>query len=201
MFNNVAPIYGGKAAVRLHSDAVWFARNDMESAGSVESATNQGDMGVTPMALRHAMGLFLTGVTIVTTRNGTHPPYGLTVNSFNSVSLDPPLILWSLDLKNDCTQMFRDAGAFAVNVMPAGSERLIRQFSTTGIDRFEDVAWHGGAAGQPILEDALVSLECRMWAEYPGGDHVIFVGEVLRVDAEDGDAAAYFKGQLGSYPA
>ena len=173
----------------------------MESAGSIDIATNLGDMDVTPMALRRALGLFLTGVTIVTTQTGTQSPYGLTVNSFNSVSLDPPLVLWSLDRTNDCTQVFRDARAFAINIMPAGSDRLIRRFSTPDINRFEGVAWHGGPAGQPILDEALVSLECRLWAEYPGGDHVIFVGEVLRIKARDGNAAAYFKGQIGSYPA
>lgn len=172
----------------------------MKSAGPINPAATSGDTNVTPTELRGALGLFLTGVTIVTTQSGAHPAYGLTVNSFNSVSLDPPLILWSLDRANDCVQMFRDAGAFAVNIMPAESDLLIRRFSTPEIDRFEGVAWHGGKAGQPILENALASLECRLWAEYPGGDHVIFVGEVLQITANDGKAAAYFKGQLGSYP-
>lgn len=172
----------------------------MESAGPTNPAATSGDLNVTPTELRRALGLFLTGVTIVTTQSGARPAYGLTVNSFNSVSLDPPLILWSLDRSNDCAQMFRDAGAFAVNIMPADSVQLIRRFSTPDIDRFEGVAWHGGKGGQPILENALASLECRLWAEYPGGDHVIFVGEVLQITAGDGRAAAYFKGQLGSYP-
>ena len=173
----------------------------MESAGSIDISEEINTAEVTPAALRRAMGSFLTGVTIVTTIKGSEPPYGLTVNSFNSVSLNPPLILWSLDISNDCTQMFRDAAAFAVNVMPAGSDNLIRRFASPEQDRFEDVAWHKGATGQPVLDSALTTFECRLWAEYAGGDHVIFVGEVLSIKTQDGDAAAYFKGQLGSYAA
>ena len=200
MLKNVAPMYGGMAMVPLLSECRHIMGDDMESAGSIDIARDLNEMDVTPAELRRALGKFLTGVTIVTTRTDSQPPYGLTVNSFNSVSLDPPLILWSLDLANDCTKMFRDAGAFAVNVMPAGSEDLIRRFSTADIDRFEGLSWHGGGTGQPVLDDALASFECRLWAEYPGGDHVIFVGEVLKIKTRDGDAAAYFKGQLGSYP-
>ena len=200
MLKNVAPMYGGVAMVPLQSACRHMMGDDMESAGSIDIARDLNEMDVTPAVLRRALGKFLTGVTIITTRTESQPPYGLTVSSFNSVSLDPPLILWSMDLANDCTNMFRDAGAFAVNVMPAGSEDLIRRFSTANIDRFEGVFWHGGGTGQPVLDDALASFECRLWAEYPGGDHVIFVGEVLKIKTRDGDAAAYFKGQLGSYP-
>lgn len=200
MLKNVAPMYGGMASGPLLSQGRRVMGDDMESAGSIDIARDLNEMDVTPAELRRALGMFLTGVTIVTTRSGAQPPYGLTVNSFNSVSLDPPLILWSLDLANDCNKMFRDAGAFAVNVMPAGSEDLIRRFSAPDIDRFEGVSWHDGGAGQPVLDEALASFECRLWAEYPGGDHVIFVGEVLKIKIRDGDAAAYFKGQLGSYP-
>ena len=201
MLKNVAPIYGDMATVSLQSVARPIMGNDMESAGSIDIAEGINTAQVSPADLRRAMGSFLTGVTIVTTIKGTEPPYGLTVNSFNSVSLDPPLILWSLDISNDCTQMFRDAGAFAVNVMPADSDKLIRRFASPETDRFEDVAWRKGATGQPVLDCAIATFECRLWAEYAGGDHVIFVGEVLAINIQDGDAAAYFKGQLGSYPA
>ena len=150
--------------------------------------------------LRDAMGYFLTGVTIVTTR-GIDQPYGLTVNSFNSVSLDPPLVLWSLDLGHDRAELFRKAGGFTVNVMGADSacDQLIRKFSKSDVDRFSDVNWHSGVSGQPILTDAIASFECHLWAEYPGGDHVIFIGEVINISTRDGWPAAYFKGQLSSF--
>ena len=146
------------------------------------------------------MGHFLTGVTIVTTRCNAGIPYGLTVSSFNSVSLDPPLILWSLDLGNDRATLFRESAGFTVNVLPAGCEELIRTFAAPDAERFADTAWHWGAFGQPVLKDAIASFECRLWAEYPGGDHAIFVGEVMDIATRDGEAAAYFKGRLGTYP-
>lgn len=155
---------------------------------------------VSATELRNAMGHFLTGVTIVTTR-GIDQPYGLTVNSFNSVSLDPPLVLWSLDLGHDRADLFRNAGGFTVNVMGADSacDELIRKFSKSDADRFSGANWHSGVSGQPVLTDAIASLECRLWAEYPGGDHVIFIGEVLNISTRDGRPAAYFKGQLSAF--
>ena len=154
---------------------------------------------VDPMALRAAMGSFLTGVTIVTARNEQGEPYGLTVNSFNSVSLNPPLVLWSLDLRNDKLDLFRNAGGFTVNVMRADQEDLIWLFARAETERFVDTNWHWGVSGQPVLQNTLLSLECREWAEYPGGDHIIFVGEVVNIDASEGAPAAFFKGQLGGH--
>ena len=155
---------------------------------------------VTADRFRSAMGHFLTGVTIVTTRGESGEPYGLTVSSFNSVSLAPPLILWSLDLGNDRAALFRASAGFTVNVLPAGCEDLIRTFAAPEAERFANTAWHWGVTGQPVLDDAIASFECRLWAEYPGGDHAIFVGEVMDLATRDGAAAAYFKGRLGTYP-
>lgn len=162
---------------------------------------NSSDMlpPVAPLELRNAMGSFLTGVTIVTTRNDVGDPYGLTVNSFNSVSLDPPLVLWSLDHANDKLQLFRNSAGFVVNVMGADATDLIWRFAKAETDRFDKTDWHWGPSGQPVLDDAIVSFECRLWAEYPGGDHAIFVGEVLNIAQTDGTPAAFFKGKLGAY--
>jgi 3-hydroxy-9,10-secoandrosta-1,3,5(10)-triene-9,17-dione monooxygenase reductase component len=175
----------------------------METVVSVDSKSedlSQSSIPVTADAFRSAMGHFLTGVTIVTTRCNAGIPYGLTVSSFNSVSLDPPLILWSLDLGNDRATLFRESAGFTVNVLPAGCEELIRTFAAPDAERFADTAWHWGAFGQPVLKDAIASFECRLWAEYPGGDHAIFVGKVMDIATRDGEAAAYFKGRLGTYP-
>ena len=121
MLKNVAPMYGGMASGPLLSQGRRVMGDDMESAGSIDIARAS-----TKRTSRRQSCDALWGCSLPASRSLRHEagrnPYGLTVNSFNSVSLDPPLILWSLDLANDCTKMFRDAGAFAVNVMPAGSE-------------------------------------------------------------------------------
>ena len=156
---------------------------------------------VDPLELRNAMGSFLTGVTIVTAKTLDGEPYGLTVNSFNSVSLDPPLVLWSLDNGTGKADLFRQAGGFTVNVMGAASTDLIWLFAKQNTERFSETKWHLGKSAQPVLDDALVSFECRLWAEYPGGDHAIFVGEVVNISSQDGDPAAFFKGKLGTYSA
>ncbi|MEL0024557.1 MAG: flavin reductase family protein [Alphaproteobacteria bacterium] len=154
---------------------------------------------VDAMALRKAMGAFLTGVTVVTARNQQGEPYGLTVNSFNSVSLDPPLVLWSLDKRNDKLDLFRQAGGFTVNVMRADQEDLIWLFAKTETKRFLNTDWYWGKSNQPVIRNTLLSLECRAWAEYPGGDHIIFVGEVVNIASSTGIPAAFYEGQLGSY--
>lgn len=175
----------------------------MENRGASNKADIDGAVdllpAVEPLALRGAMGSFLTGVTIVTTRSETGEPYGLTVNSFNSVSLDPPLVLWSLDHATDKLDLFRNSAGFVVNVMAAASTDMIWRFAKTETDRFDNTDWEWGASNQPVLNDAIVSFECRLWAEYPGGDHAIFVGEVINIKQSTGAPAAFFKGKLGVY--
>jgi Conserved protein/domain typically associated with flavoprotein oxygenases, DIM6/NTAB family len=187
-------IYGDRAYPGVNMDPNIPAKNSQDNGDDEHPA-------VAPNALRTAMGRFLTGVTIVTTRDANGEPYGLTVNSFNSVSLDPPLILWSLDNRHDRADFFRDSGGFTVNIMPADADALIFKFANTKAERFENTDWHWGVTRQPVLDAAMTSLECRMWAEYPGGDHSIFVGEVVDIKTGDGQPAAYFNGQLSAFPA
>ena len=157
------------------------------------------DQPVASADLRNAMGYFLTGVTIVTVTGPDKKPYGLTVTSFNSVSLSPPLILWSLDNRNDRLSLFRDAKGFAVNIMASDQLALCEKFAAADNDRFLNCDWHLGAYGQPLLANALANLECRPWAEYEGGDHTIFVGEVMSIKQNKGNAAAFFNGSLGQH--
>lgn len=152
-------------------------------------------------ALRQAMGQFLTGITVVTCRKPSGDIYGMTVNSFNSVSLDPPLILWSLD--NDSSHHDDFQNGFAVNILQADQRDLCMQFARSDeTKRFETVEFATGQLGHPILAGALVSFECRPWAVYPGGDHQIYVGEVIQLhQGPDTDAAAalsFFRGQIGT---
>ena len=157
------------------------------------------DQPVASADLRNVMRYYLTGVTIVTLTGPDKKPYGLTVTSFNSVSLSPPLILWSLDNRNDRLPMFQDARGFAVNIMAADQLALCEKFAAADNDRFSNCDWHFGAYGQPLLENALANLECRPWAEYDGGDHTIFVGEVMSIKQNKGKAAAFFNGELGQH--
>ena len=157
------------------------------------------DQPVASTDLRNVMRYYLTGVTIVTLTGPDKRPYGLTVTSFNSVSLSPPLILWSLDNRNDRLPMFQDARGFAVNIMAADQLGLCEKFAAADNDRFSNCDWHFGAYGQPLLENALANLECRPWAEYDGGDHTIFVGEIMSIKQNKGKAAAFFNGKLGQH--
>ena len=150
--------------------------------------------------LREVMSHYLTGVTIVTIIKPDGKPYGLTVNSFNSVSLAPPLILWSLDNKNSNLSLFKNSPGFAINIMAADQTDLCRRFAGKNNDRFIDVDWAFGTSGQPLITHALAHVECRPWQTYAGGDHTIFVGEVTNAQyLSDRPAAAFFKGQLGFY--
>ena len=157
------------------------------------------DQPVASDDLRDVMRFYLTGVTVVTLTGPYNKPYGLTVSSFNSVSLSPPLILWSLDNRNDKLSLFKNATGFAVNIMAGDQLALCRKFAATNNDRFSNCEWHFGPYGQPLLNNALASLECRPWAEYKGGDHTIFVGEVMSIKQTKGKAAAFFKGKLGQH--
>ena len=157
------------------------------------------DQSVASAALRGAMGQYLTGVTIVTVTGPDNVPYGLTVNSFNSVSLTPPLILWSLDNRNERLALFKRAGGFAVNILSADQLDLCKVFSGAENNRFANCDWDFGPYGQPLLAQSLASLECRPWAEYDGGDHTIFMGEVMSIKQSDGKPAAFYKGKLGQY--
>ena len=158
------------------------------------------ETSVSAADLRQVMSHYLTGVTIVTVMKPDGTPYGLTVNSFNSVSLDPPLILWSLDNKNSQLSLFSNAAGFAVNIMAADQSQICRRFASQEEDRFLGIDWTLGPCEQPLISNALAHIECHPWQIYAGGDHTIFVGEVISAQHfADRPPAAFFKGQLGQY--
>lgn len=128
---------------------------------------------------RQALGAFATGVTIVTTCDASGQDVGLTANSFNSVSLDPPLVLWSLSRKARSHAAFDQCKFFAVHILAADQEALSMRFATRGADKFGDLPLARGAGGVPLLESCAARFVCRMTYRYEGGDHEIFVGEVL----------------------
>lgn len=129
---------------------------------------------------RAALGRFATGVTIVTTRSSSGQPLGLTVNSFNSVSLQPPLVLWSLGLRSGALPAFMQAAHYAIHVLSAQQRDLALRFAAQGVDRWQGVEFASGVGGMPLLPGVVASFECRSRSRHEEGDHVIFVGEVER---------------------
>jgi flavin reductase (DIM6/NTAB) family NADH-FMN oxidoreductase RutF len=152
-------------------------------------------MTVDPAGLRHALSHFTTGVTIVTTLCPRGTRQGITANSFNSVSLDPPLVLVSLARSLACYEHFRVCDAFAVNVLRADQQALSARFSSRGADKWRDVDYDLGELGVPVLRDRLAVFECRPYAQYDGGDHEILVGRVERFDlTAGGPPLVYYQG-------
>mgnify|MGYP000607321016 CR=1 FL=1 len=144
--------------------------------------------------LRNALGGFVTGVTVVTTEiDGER--CGFTANSFCSVSLDPPLVLWSIRRESTCFDVFAGCTHFAVNVLSAGQIALSRRFAQTGPGRFRDLTWRDGAGGAPVLEGVVASFQCRTHCTYDGGDPLILVGEVLGCDRHAGQPLLYSRGR------
>jgi flavin reductase (DIM6/NTAB) family NADH-FMN oxidoreductase RutF len=133
----------------------------------------------TPERLRAALSGFATGVTIVTTCAADGRPVGLTVNSFNAVSLQPPLVLWSLATRSRALPVFEAVSHYAIHVLSVAQRALAERFASREGDRWAGVAWHPSAHGVPLLPDCVAVFECRSHRRYPEGDHVILVGEVL----------------------
>jgi flavin reductase (DIM6/NTAB) family NADH-FMN oxidoreductase RutF len=148
--------------------------------------------------LRRALGRFATGVTVITARGADGRPLGFTANSFNSVSIDPPLILWSLSRRSERLGAYRGASAYAVNILTAAQEGLARQFAAPAEDRFDGVVWEEGLEGAPVLPDALAVFECLHEAVYPAGDHELFIGRVERVRERPGKPLTFFGGDFGT---
>jgi 3-hydroxy-9,10-secoandrosta-1,3,5(10)-triene-9,17-dione monooxygenase reductase component len=149
-------------------------------------------------ALRRALACFATGIAVVTTRGDGGAPVGLTVNSFNSVSLDPPLILWSIALTAPSLAAFRRNDAFAVNILAADQADICARFATPAPDKFSDVAWREGRLGVPVLDGTVAQFECRTHARYPGGDHEIHLGRVVALRSSGERPLVVWRGRLST---
>ncbi|THU02604.1 flavin reductase family protein [Lampropedia puyangensis] len=152
------------------------------------SALLQGDFS--SRQLRDALGMFATGVTVVTTVDAAGVPVGLTINSFSAVSLEPPLILWSLVNTAGSRDAFLNSKGFVVNVLAAHQHDLAMQFASRSPDRFLNVPITRGTGGLPLLSGALAWFECKRYAEHLAGDHTIFIGQVQRVGHQQAAASA-----------
>ncbi|MBB5868374.1 unspecific monooxygenase [Allocatelliglobosispora scoriae] len=142
-------------------------------------------------SLRHTLSSYATGVAVVTTVDTGGEPVGLTVNSFTSVSLDPPLVLWCLNRDSASYPAFLAAGGYAVNVLRSSQEGVARRFAGSRPDRFAGLAWRLGHAGQPVLGGALAHLVCRTHRRLTLGDHLVLVGEVIAHGAAGGSPLVF----------
>ncbi|EJN37539.1 conserved protein of DIM6/NTAB family [Pseudomonas sp. GM84] len=152
-------------------------------------------IGFDPQAFRAALGTFTTGVTIITSQAEDGSPVGITANSFNSVSLNPPLVLWSLSKQARSLPAFSSGKHWNVHVLSIEQEKLSGRFATQGEDKFAEIALDNGISDAPLLQDCTARFQCRTAFQYEGGDHVIFVGEVLAFDHSDRAPLAFQSGQ------
>jgi len=143
---------------------------------------------------RAAMGRFATGITVVTTVDGDGAPYGVTATSFASLSLDPPLVQWSLRNAAYSLPVFLKSERFVVNVLSADQESVSRRFATPEIDRFAHLNTESGLGGVSLIQGALAWIECSLETTLAGGDHTILVGKVLRARTFDHQPLLYWRG-------
>lgn len=145
--------------------------------------------------LRDVLGTFITGVTVVTTRDAAGTAHGVTANSFSSVSLDPPLVLWSQSLTSKSCAAFQSSEHFAVNILADDQIAISNHFAKSRDDKFNGIAHTTGLGGVPVLDGVSAHLECVKVASYPGGDHVVYIGRVERISHSTRTALAFGGGK------
>jgi flavin reductase (DIM6/NTAB) family NADH-FMN oxidoreductase RutF/DNA-binding MarR family transcriptional regulator len=166
-------------------------------------AVDEGDPTIDPRAFRRCLGQFSTGVTVVTSATGGSRA-GVTANSFSSLSIDPPLVLWSISRTSRSFAQFAKADHFTINVLATGQIEVSQRFAGMAEDKFEGIEFETGANGSPILPGVSGYLECRCEARYPGGDHLILVGRVERFARFSGHPLVFSQGRYavaGTHPA
>jgi flavin reductase (DIM6/NTAB) family NADH-FMN oxidoreductase RutF len=151
-------------------------------------------MAVGQDEFRAALGRFASGVTVVTTCDAAGRLHGITVSAFCSVSLEPPLILICIEKATGSHYAFEESGVFIVNILDRSQQFLSERFASTLPEKFDGIGYQPGFEGIPILDDALVSLECRLKKSCDGGDHSIYIAEVERTGIKDGSPLVYFHG-------
>src|SRR5262245_40101805 len=157
---------------------------------------SQVDPASDARSFRRCLGAFATGVTVITAQSGDQRA-GVTATSFSSVSLDPPLILWSVSRSARSFPVFRDATHFAVNILAASQVEVSQCFASPEPDRFAGMRWRPGVGGAPLLEGVVAHLECSTEAQYDGGDHLIIVGRVRNFLQFEGAGLLFAEGRYG----
>jgi flavin reductase (DIM6/NTAB) family NADH-FMN oxidoreductase RutF len=158
-----------------------------------------GNSALDPRDFRNALGTFATGVTIITAMADDGKPYGLTCNSFASVSINPPLVLWSLGMYSQGLPIFQNASHFSVNVLGVSQQALATKFAKSGVERFAGVEWKPGLGGAPLLAGSVAYFQCRAANRYYGGDHVIFLGAVEAYAYNKQEPLLFVSGGFGRF--
>ncbi len=143
---------------------------------------------------RHACGRFASSVTVATVLDSEGVPHGLTVSSFTSVSLAPPLVSICLGHAVSLIEIFRGASHFGINILAEEQQELSQHFARKGHDRFQGVAWAPGATGAPLIEGVLAAIECEVYQRIPVGDHDILVGQMVATRVREGKPLLHFRG-------
>ena len=146
--------------------------------------------------LRKTLGMFSTGITVVTTLDDYKNPIGMTVNSFASVSLKPALVLWSIDKKQPSYDIFLKSNGYAVNILSKKQSDLCNHFSSSINDKFKGILWNKSNNGFPLIKNTLAWFDCIKWENYPGGDHEILVGEVTSFNSSELKPLTFWNGQI-----
>jgi flavin reductase (DIM6/NTAB) family NADH-FMN oxidoreductase RutF len=144
---------------------------------------------------RNALGKFGTGVAIVSTKTSDELPVGVTINSFNSVSLDPPIVLWSLNKQSPNLKAFDDAGKFVLHVLSKDQVDLSKRFSSRVEEKFTNVDYEFGKLGVPLISGCAAIFECTTWLRQEVGDHILFLGRVENYSSTEKEALLYYKGR------
>ena len=157
-------------------------------------------MTIEPTEFRRILGHWATGVAVIAARAQDGTPAGLSANAVASLSLYPPLVLVCIDQNADSHGRFEMANGFSINVLAAEDEAIARRFAMSdGPRKFDGIAWREGTTGAPVLEQALAWVDCRMHAQYPGGDHTIFIGEVVAGGAREAGPLLFYRGGFGRF--
>ncbi|MFB9860065.1 flavin reductase family protein [Salinicoccus siamensis] len=151
-------------------------------------------------SFKEAMSNYPTGVNVVTTVDENDEPIGLTVNSFASVSLDPLLVLWSIDNAVSTFDKFMETDQFAVNILASNQTDIASTFAGSEEDRFSKCEWRLSEQDLPIISDVMASLQCKVFKKVEAGDHVVLIGEVFNIDVQDKAPLLYHKRKLTGFP-
>lgn len=151
-------------------------------------------MAISKEEFRAALSRFPSGVTVVTTKDANGGLHGITVSAFSSVSLEPPMVMVCVDKRAGSHDAFQESGAFVVHILAEDFAHHSNQFASHLPDKFEGIEYRNGISEIPVLENALVALECRLAHAHEGGDHTIFVGEIQNAEIKDGNPLVYWHG-------
>ena len=181
------------AASAAEAGSVTRARGSTCREGPVRHVIGESDPGTGGGQLRHVLGHFCSGITIVTALH-EEQPVGFACQSFQSLSLEPPLVSFSPSRSSTTWPRIRSAGRFAINVLAGDQEMLCRAFAVSGGEKFQGIRWHVSSGGSPILDGVLAWIDCTVADVFNGGDHEIVVGQVLGLAARDAEPLLFFQG-------